>query len=161
MCQRKVFLSSHEKALFFECLPSEICIVEMSEQPQYNPLMQTASQEEGEVSNVSLETVEIPDDWVFIFFFETDEAFARIDAYSARWPLYMSNAAKLALAEGDLVDIRCGGSGELYATGKLKWQGPRSMSVRILSNLCREFAKQKGLESDESDSDDLEHFYSE
>ena len=70
----------------------------------------------------------------------------------------MSNAAKLALAEGDLVDIRCGGSGELYSTGKLKWQGPRSMSVRILSNLCREFAKQKGLESD---SDDLEYFYSE
>ena len=102
-----------------------------------------------------------PDDWVFIFFFESDEAFARVDAYSARWPLYMSNAAKLALAEGDLVDIRCGGSGELYSTGKLKWQGPRSMSVRILSNLCREFAKQKGLESDESDSDDLEYFYSE
>ena len=47
MCQRKVFLSSHEKALFFECLPLEICIVEMSEQPQFNPLLQTDSQEEG------------------------------------------------------------------------------------------------------------------
>ena len=156
----QVFLSSHEKALFFECLPSEICIVEMS-QPQFNPLIQAASQGEEEVSNVSLETVEIPDDWVFIFFFESDEAIARVDAYSARWPLYMSNAAKLALAEGDLVDISCGGSGELYKTGQLKWQGPRSMSVRNLSNFCRAFTKENWLESDESNSDDLESFYSE
>ena len=80
----QVFLSSHEKTLSFECLQSEFCIVEMTEQPRFNPLMQTASQEEGEVSNVSLETVEIPDDWVFIFFFESDETFARVDAYSAR-----------------------------------------------------------------------------
>ena len=98
--------------------------------------MQTTSQEEGEVSIFSLETVEIPDDWVFIFFFESDEAFARVDAYSARWPLYMSNALKRALAEGGLFDIKYGGSSELYESGKMKWQGPRSMSVRILSNLC-------------------------
>ena len=131
-------------------------------QTDNSALMQSASQqEEDEVSNVSLETIAIPYDWVFIFFFECDEAFARVDALSTRWPASMNNAAKLALAVGDLVHIRCGALGEKYEIGELKWQGPRSTSVHILSEMCREFAAQRGLESDESDSDDIEYYYSE
>ena len=88
-------------------------------------------------ANVSTESIDVPDQWVYIFYFDCDDTYIRIEANSLRWPEKMRNSKKLSLSEGDIVEIKCGQRREKKEQGEFKWQGTRKESTRVLREMCK------------------------
>ena len=58
-------------------------------------------------ANVSTESIDVPNQWVYIFYIDCDETYIRIEANSLRWPEKTRNSKKVSLSESDIVEIKC------------------------------------------------------
>ena len=89
------------------------------------------------VANVSTESIDVPDQWVYIFYFDCDDTYIRIEAKLPRWPENTKSSKILNLSEDDIVEIKWGQRRQKKEQGEFKWQGTRKESTRVLREMCK------------------------